>query len=230
MLLSMPDDARLEIKFSAYEFQLDTILKWINMHSAGFKVPYPNRAVNNVYFDTHDYASYVQNLSGESARIKLRYRWYGQSCEPDQGNLEVKCKRNYFGWKLHFPCPKLRIEKQNSWHVIKRNLVEQLSPEGRLWLNTYSTPILINRYLRRYFLSSDNKVRVTVDTQQAVWDQRFKSQPNYDRKANLTPNLVVEIKLDRKDRLLASHLIQSMPIRVSRHSKYMNGVQAISNM
>jgi hypothetical protein len=39
--------------------------------------------------------------------------------------------------------------------------------------------------------------------------------------------LVVEIKFDRGDHAFGSRVIEGIPIRVSRNSKYMIGVEAI---
>lgn len=229
-VLTPPEDVRLEIKFAAYDVHIYTILNWIALHSAAFRVPHPDRRINNVYFDTHGYAGYIQNLSGASSRVKVRYRWYGDSREPAPGGLEVKCKRNYLGWKRRFHTPHLQVNPEHDWRTIRSLLIGQLSAEGRTWLETYPVPVLINRYSRKYFVSGDDKVRVTIDSGQAVWDQRFKAMPNYRRRAALPATLVAEFKFDRKDRDLASELIQTMPIRVSRHSKYMNGVRAIAGV
>ena len=228
-MYKVPEDARLEIKFASYRVNLDKVLSWIALHPMAFHSPFPDRWVNNVYFETHSNAAYIQNLSGASSRVKVRYRWYGQSQEPAPGYLEIKCKRNFFGWKLRFQCPDMAADPQHDWREINRRLSDMLPHEGRLWLQIYPSPTIINRYLRRYFVSSDESIRVTVDTDQAVWDQRFKSMPNYDRQAHLPDTLVVEVKFAREQRELASNIIQTMPIRVSRHSKFMNGVRAVSS-
>jgi len=228
-MYKVPHDARLEIKFASYRVNLDRVLNWIRLHPLAFYSPHPDRWVNNVYFDTYNSAAYVQNLSGASSRVKVRYRWYGQVQEPGPGVLEVKCKRNYFGWKLRYRCPDLPAGSQDDdWRLVYRRLSEILPHEGRLWLQTYPAPTILNRYLRRYFVSGDEKVRITVDTDQAVWDQRYKTMPNYQRQSHLPDTLVVEVKFAREHRDLASDIIQTMPIRVSRHSKYMNGVRAVS--
>ena len=227
-MFDVPQDARLEIKFAAYRTHLDRVLNWIALHPLAFRSPYPDRWVNNVYYDTYNNAAYVQNLSGASSRVKLRYRWYGQSEEPASGVLEVKCKRNYFGWKLRFQCPDLLVGSEDDWREITWRLSETLPHEARLWLQTYPSPTIINRYLRRYFVSSSDDIRVTVDTHQRVWDQRYKPMPNYDRQSHLPDTLVVEVKFAREQRDLASDVIQTMPIRVSRHSKFMNGLRAVS--
>jgi hypothetical protein len=223
-----PEVARLEIKFVAYEDKENVLLRWLNLHPAGFTSPYPERWVNNVYFDTHNNTAYVENLSGASSRTKVRYRWYGKKQNPGAGTLEIKCKRNYFGWKLRYNIQNAPYEEAATWRKIRNLLSEQLSPEGKLWLHFNPFPVLINRYHRKYFLSSDKKIRITVDTKQEVWDQRFKPKPNYLNKTNLPKTLVVEVKFDRKDRELASQVLQGIPLRVSRHSKFMSGVKAIA--
>ena len=223
----VPEHARLEIKFSAYEVQLHTLLHWIRMHSAGFVVPFPDRWVNNIYFDMHNYRAYVENLSGTSSRTKVRYRWYGEKKGPDIGALEVKCRRNYFGWKHRYTVSKSPYKQGDTFKGIRRALYEQLPPDGKRQVDANPFPIIINRYHRKYFLSSNGKIRVTVDTNQGVWDQRFKPYPNFNHPSNLPQTLVVEIKFDRKDRQLGSDIIQNIPIRVSRHSKYMNAVRAV---
>ena len=79
-----------------------------------------------------------------------------------------------------------------------------------------------------YFSSSDDLIRATVDTRQTVWDQRYKRYPNLQRRANLPPTMVLEIKFLHTNLQLAMKTIQGVPIRVSRHSKYVAGVNAIA--
>ena len=228
MNLSIPPNARLEIKFVSYGYNFDTLLNWIHLHPSGFYSPFPDRQVNNVYFDGHNYTAYTENLSGASERTKVRYRWYGRSVEPTTGTLEIKHKRNYFGWKLLYRVKSPPYGPEMSWSSIRENIRNQISEQGRFWLDLNPFPILLNRYRRMYFVSWNGKIRVTIDNNQTVFDQRFKSKPNFLNKANLPDTLIVEIKFARKDREFASQAIQGLPIRVSRHSKYMTGVNAIS--
>ena len=229
MYHQVPELARYEIKFVAYEGNFHTLLHWLHMHPAGFISPYPDRRVNNIYFDTHNYLAFSDNLSGASSRTKVRYRWYGKSLGPDVGTLEIKQKRNYFGWKHRYEVLEKPYAHEANWLAIRRSLSEQLPYDGKIWLDANPVPVMINRYLRKYFVSSDQKVRATIDTQQAVWDQRFKPSPNFNHAANLARTIVIEFKFDRNDRDLASRLLQGVPLRVGRHSKYMNGVRAIQN-
>jgi len=224
---SVPDYARLEIKFSAYEVQVHTLLHWLSLHPACFFMPFPDRQVNNIYFDMRNYYAFTENLSGASSRTKVRYRWYGETIDPDIGALEIKCKRNYFGWKHRYPISKPPYKPGYSLKDVRQVLLEQLPPDGKKWLNTSPFSIIINRYCRKYFLSSDGKIRVTLDTKQKVWDQRFKPFPNFINQANFPPALVVEVKFDRNDRELASQIFECIPLRVIRHSKYINGLRAV---
>ena len=69
----------------------------------------------------------------------------------------------------------------------------------------------------------------TLDWNQVVWDQRFSPHPNFTRRANIPMSVVLEIKCARGDRELASQALQGLPTRVSRHSKYVMGVRAVSS-
>jgi hypothetical protein len=229
MSFQVPQSARVEIKFSAPELHRDNLLMWLRLHPAGFGSPFPPRWVNNLYFDTHDYGAFAENTSGASSRAKVRYRWYGDSRTPDAGTLEVKCKRNFFGWKLRFDVADAPYRPGIDARSLRRAVLEQLPASGREWLSANPFPVLLNRYRRRYFVSADARIRVTLDTDQAVWDQRYKSHPNLSIRTKLPPILVVEFKFDRRDRELASRYLTGMPIRVGRHSKYMSGTSAIAD-
>ena len=93
---------RHELKFILDGLKEDWIHQQIKMHPAGFVRAYPPRYINNIYFDTYDFKAYQENLSGASGRLKVRYRWYGEEPYPTSGTLEVKCKRNQFGWKENY--------------------------------------------------------------------------------------------------------------------------------
>jgi len=223
----VPKHARLEIKFVAYDIHRHRLLQWLMLNAAAFRVSYPERWVNNVYFDTYDYTAYNDNLLGAMSRSKVRYRWYGDSLAIAAGNLEIKCKRNTFGWKLRYNVETVPADPDADWTAIRLALREQLVPEGRVALDASPVPVLINRYCRRYFVSVDGKVQATVDTQQSVLDQRLQERPNLVRQANLPRTFVVEFKCDRGDRKLVSRVLRGIPLRVGRHSKYINGVRAI---
>jgi hypothetical protein len=225
---AVPDLLRYEVKYVARATELHRLLSWVRVADAGFTEPFPPRQVNNVYFDTFDHYAYAENLSGASARSKVRFRWYGEGDEPEKGTLEVKRRRSSVGWKLSYRVGAVPLIG-TPWLRFRRTLREQLPADARIWLDANPQQVLINRYRRRYFLSRDGRVRLTVDWNQRVYDERLCPTPNLTRPANLPDTLVVELKFDRADRKLANRYAQGIPIRLSRNSKYVIGVEAITH-
>ena len=89
-------------------------------------------------------------------------------------------------------------------------------------------PVLINRYNRKYFISRDRKVRVTVDTDLKIYGQSKKQSPNYTFKTNMPNFLVLEVKFAREYRDYVTHIFGDIPLRGSRFSKYVSGVLSIN--
>ena len=225
--MRVPETARQEIKFVANLRDYELIMHWIKLHGMGFSDAYPERIVNNVYFDTYELMAYDENLAGISQRTKVRYRWYGDSDMPDRGRLEIKRKRNQYGWKLNFDVAEPPCKEGDSLDSVKRSILAQTGPEASVWLQQFHFPVMINRYRREYFLSACGRIRITLDFDQEVWDQRYSPTPSHKRPANLPETFVFECKFDRYERELASRVLLGLPIRVSRHSKYMNAVSSI---
>ena len=222
----IPTDARHEIKFVADATRYHELENWIRMNQAGFVSPYPPRRVNNFYFDTPDLFTFAENLSGTSARAKVRLRWYGETLRPEASQLEVKRRRNQLGWKHNYPGPALDFAT-GSWRELRSCIRRDLSPKGRIWFDAHQQPVLMNRYYRQYFEAPEGKIRATLDYRQMVFDQRLRSRPNLKNRTNLPDTLVVEIKFHPSDFELGSRVISGIPIRVSRNSKYMIGVESI---
>ncbi len=220
----LPEDARFEVKFVAPATCLHALEHWVRMHAAGFRSAFPERRVNNVYFDTHDLLAYRQ--VGGLERSKPRLRWYGESACSDRSVLEVKHRHNQLGWKLRFEAGPIDLEHV-TWRELVRELRLRLPREGALWLELRPVPVLVNHYYRRYYVTPDERVRITIDHRQAVYEQRFRSRPNIRRRANLPDTAVVEVKFDRRDEKLGSRMLEGIPVRVSRNSKYAIGVRSM---
>ena len=227
MELNTTEDVRLEIKFVPYAYEVDRVVQWLRLHHAAFDKPFPDRHVHNVYFDSYDYDAYGENLSGISKRVKVRYRWYGEEPYPDVGVLEIKCKRNKYGWKHRFPVTGSPLQSGKRWRDIRKSITGVLSAMGRICLNTYPQPVILNQYDRQYFESRDESERVTIDTGMKVYDQRYKSVPNVTRRANMSDLMVIEFKAEPTAQDQVNRVVQTLPIRVNRHSKYTTGVEAI---
>lgn len=219
---------RHEVKFAAYATELASLRNWLLMHAAGFRTTYPPRRINNVYFDSWDYRAYAENLAGVSRRTKLRYRWYGEEEGPQPGVLEVKHRRNQLGWKQRFPVAMRVWTPGWAWDDVRLSLLEQTPPTAKLWLDRNPQTVFVNRYEREYFVSGDGRIRATIDTVQRVFDQRLRSLPNFRNVSITQDTLVLEFKFAPEDRALAAQVLAGVPVRLGRHSKYMNAVRSVA--
>ncbi len=217
-------DGRYEIKALTAEYELATLQHWLRVHPAGFQHLHVPRRVNNVYFDTFDLSACRDNIAGISIRTKVRLRWYGDLDHFERARLELKLKRNQIGWKDVFDVPIAVQVRGGRWREIRRRVRAELPPAIRQRFDLSPMPAIINSYQRSYHVSHDGKVRVTLDTDQRVWDQRFKPYPNLDHPAPLRPTLIVEFKFDPVDRPRAQQIMAGLPIRASKSSKYVAGV------
>ena len=121
------EQLRYEVKFVAHASERPTIFQWVRGHWAGFHRPYPDRRVNNVYFDSYELSAFHENLSGTSRRSKVRWRWYGEDATPDRGTLEVKRRRGGLGWKLSYRTDGVDLEHA-SWGEARRAIRRRRPP------------------------------------------------------------------------------------------------------
>jgi len=227
MNLAVPQDTRCELKGVIRETYYSNLLHWLRTHPEGFSEAYPRRIINSVYFDTYNLTAYEENLLGSSSRAKVRYRWYGNSRTPDAGKLEIKCKKNSFGWKQNYKIPSAPYHPGATWHTVTNLLLRYLSLEGRFWIYEFPWPVIIIRYHRDYFISKDGQIRVTIDSQQKGFDQRYRPYPNIDRPSNQPETMVMEIKCGKERKKTLSQMMDHIPVRLTRYSKYMIGMKSI---
>ena len=230
MNLTVPDKTRCELKFVANELEYHRFRHWLQLHPACFCQEHPERQVNNIYFDSLNHDSYSDNIYGSSSRIKVRYRWYGPSTQPIEGALEIKCKRNQFTWKLIYKLDQFPDGRDKEWKELRKEMIARLPDEARQWMDANQVTVLINRYKRKYFTSKNEQIRITLDADLSVYDQTRQPFPNYSLKTNTPKIFVLEVKFPRELRDEASTIIRDIPIRASRHSKYIAGFHSINGL
>ena len=87
-------------------------------------------------------------------------------------------------------------------------------------------PVLLNRYHRKYFLSKNKKFRITVDSHQKIAAPCCPiALKNLSINAFMT---IVELKYDCKWDPQASQIINGLSGRISKNSKYIDGVEFLS--
>jgi hypothetical protein len=219
---------RYERKFLIEDRTPEEVGLTVRFHPARFCPVYAPRFVNNVYFDSPGRRCLGESVDGISERVKYRVRWYGALFgRVGSPTLELKAKRGLMGAKQTYPLPGFLLER-----------AARLDPPARLAATAAEVPgevrerlgaldaVLLNRYRRSYFLSSDGEIRLTLDTELRYFNAR--SGRNSFLSACIDRGVtVVELKYgpdaDERARWAASRF----PFRMTKSSKYVRGVELL---
>lgn len=216
---------RFERKFTPADLDLETALARVRRHPALFREAYPARMINNLYFDSVDLRSYHEHVRGVGNRVKTRIRWYG----PLRGAivrpvLERKLKRGLVSGKAGYPLPPLTL----NGCLPRRELADALSapdlPEMLRWQVRGLVPVLANRYRRRYFVSANGHLRLTVDTDLEFFDARSAAGGLRPLPVSAPP-VILELKYTPAHAAEAADAASALPYRLTRCSKYVLGVE-----
>jgi hypothetical protein len=205
---------RFERKYRVENLSMPHIKQIIKSHPASFYKLYPNRTVNNIYFDTPNMVCLNDNLMGINVRKKYRTRWYGSDIRAIvDPKLEVKYKENELGGKTIFPLSSFELSN-----------IKGLQKEVNRWIPQQFSlqATLLNSYERSYWGTKDGKFRITIDS-----NLRFHSllhSPNFKQYLHRDPVVIVELKYDREDEKDLRRITRFLPFRLSKNSKYVNGI------
>jgi SPX domain protein involved in polyphosphate accumulation len=219
---------RYERKFVTGALDREQVEALIELHPAMFSEIFHARFVNNMYFDSLSMDNLRANLAGVRNRVKHRIRWYGDLLgEVENPKLEIKIKDGLMGRKITVPLPPFRLDEAFSLNGLIRSLREaDVADLHRLRL-TDLEPVLLNRYRRRYFQSIDGAYRITVDSELGYYG--IARQGNrFLEKTIEDPAIVVELKYDHDRDRGADWIANHFPFRLSRNSKYVQGVEQVN--
>ena len=215
---------RLERKFVIRRADFRQIEQMIRIGPGFFKEIYSRRTVNNLYFDDIFFAAYRDNIDGNSRRIKLRLRWYGAG-EPAKAKLEYKIKEGLAGNKIICAFPADLVQKTAESSRFSAGFVRNLPLPELLREDLQGLqPVLLNRYERKYYLSANQKVRLTLDEKLSF------GRPGPGASARLRPVsqlTVLELKYMPKDEHFACRITNAFPFRLGKISKYAVGIQSL---
>ena len=221
--ISAPVQGRYEIKLVCPSVWLPQVYMLVRLHPEGFRVTYPARWVNSVYFDSFDVEGVMDNLDGASERDKLRWRWYGADWLIERSHLELKRKRGMAGFKTLCSIDEPFDPRQATWTEALSFLRRHADDNFRVWLSQVSCATIITRYEREYYATPDGEIRLTLDTQLSTLDQRFSCRPNLKRLSPPPGTMLIELKADTSQAQRLSQVITALPFRPGRNSKYVNG-------
>lgn len=222
----MSPTLRYEQKMVFDALRLAEVRSWVFSHSWAYREAYPPRFVNNIYFDSYDWDMLLSHINGVAERSKVRYRWYGQTWTPGNGQIEIKVKQAQLGYKkqqsISLP---LSLQEEN-WRVILSALKENSMGEFSVLFDSLS-PVLINRYQREYYVSADGRVRITLDYGMEYFEQTHTLKPNTKYKQLARNNVVIEVKAEQIHHQSVADVIAEFPIYTEQHSKYLNGLESL---
>jgi len=206
---------RYERKYKVEGLNRAALEQMILVHPAAFEPAFPNRQINNIYWDTPNWDNAQDSLNGLSMRTKVRVRWYGATEDLiKKPVLEIKSRSNQLGGKILAPLPDC------TWQALPAMVETQLQ-QG--FPDQVHQPVLVNTYRRSYYRSMCGRFRLTVDGEMAYgaflpW--QF-ATPFEDT------GLVVEIKYEAQEDAAADEIAAHLALRMTKHSKYMRGISLV---
>lgn len=223
-----PNNYRYERKFIVSELTRYEIEALVKLHPAMFSEIYHPRFVNNLYFDSFSMKNYYSNVDGLLERVKVRIRWYGDLFGViERPVLEVKVKNGSLGRKESFPLTPFSVDEDLQLDTILGTFEKSDMPQVlKLDLNSLEFSLL-NRYRRKYFVSADRKYRITIDTEM-VYCHIQSANNTFLHKLTDLMNTVVELKYGPGEDQYAEQVTNHFPFRMTKNSKYVNGIDRLS--
>ncbi|MFT5168500.1 MAG: SPX domain protein involved in polyphosphate accumulation [Saprospiraceae bacterium] len=205
---------RYERKYRAENLSPEVVRQAVRLHPASFRKIFPDRQINNIYFDTANLVAYNENVDGIAERRKFRVRWYGKDiCTIQKPKLEIKIKNNMLGAKETYPAIDFSL------HDLKP-LAQSITEHSQLKLSFI--PTLINSYQRSYYGTANGDFRITIDSNLRYFSPL--SSRMFTRYNIYDDATVLELKYEEDKDELAEEILQHIPFRYSKSSKYVTGM------
>jgi len=221
---------RYERKFIISNTDEKKVEHYIKLHPKMFFEIYHERYVNNIYFDSHELQNYYDNINGVFDRIKARIRWYGNLFgEVKKPVIELKIKKGSLGRKFQRNLNPFTLSNQ-----ICRKEIADIFKKSNIPNVIYSKllslkPTLLNRYKRKYYLSSDKNYRITTDSAQEFYRIEY-GKNSFLNRIFINSDIIFELKYDKNYDNEASGITNHFLFRLTKNSKYINGIELINQI
>jgi len=205
---------RYERKYKIDDISLALLKQAILLHPASFTKIYPDRQINNIYFDTIGLHTFHQNVDGVAERKKYRVRWYNTEVgNIQQPQFEIKARYNQLGTKKIVP-----VSTFNLHHLTP--LIKTVNQHSQTFNEL--RPVLLNSYMRSYYGTRDGQYRITIDRNLRYFS--FLTGQKFYRHSVTDAGMVLEIKYDENLDDSTDRILQHIPFRQTKSSKYVTGV------
>ncbi len=221
-------DYRYERKFFITELSKYETEGIVKINPAAFTEIYYKRFVNNIYFDSFNYNNFRDNVEGATDRIKIRIRWYGGLFGYIKHPvLEIKIKKGLLGKKISVPIKPFDLTREINISEILNSIKDLKEIIGIDFESLI--PSLLNRYSRKYYQSFDKKFRITIDNKQSFYQINGKRNSFLDHHIDHN-SVILELKYNQDYDKEVNYITSEFPFRLTKSSKYVNGIQQISQM
>ena len=218
-------DLRYERKFKTKLNVLELELL-IKKNPYFFREIFYERTINNIYLDTLSKKFYLNNKLGIPKRKKIRIRWYGNIFGKIQKPiLEYKLKDGIVGNKWLFPLNDFNLTHHNLSQQLLLKIIDNTANIPTFVKEDFKNiyPSLINSYSRKYFLSLDEKFRITLDYSLLFLDI---NNLYFDKKLD---DNIMELKYSIDNEVIAKKISQTFPMCLNKSSKYVDGIDILKN-
>ena len=216
---------RYERKFVVRGEHYAELESMVKLHPALFSEIFHQRYINNIYLDDDSFKNYRDNIDGSADRVKVRIRWYGDLFGSiEKPVLEFKIKKALVGRKESYKLAGFSLDESFNAQTLKTVFQNSNLPDKILESLRGLNPVLLNCYRRKYFLSKDKHYRITIDNELGYY--QLKNNFNwFTNKMSDKDSTIIELKyaydLDTKANTISS----LFPFRMTKSSKYVNGVE-----
>lgn len=208
---------RYERKYVLSKLQLP--LFYNDLYGLNYSILYPQRTINNIYFDDSILSSLDDNIQGLSMRKKYRLRWYGKPLGLTEKNFEIKIKSEFLNSKKIIRLGEIDVFDFKNPVAIKNIILSIIKKESLLDYHklTYKEPTLHNNYDRNYFISKEKSIRITIDTNLNYYSFLTKNKTKESKViVEVKYNSNVDFKNDFKN------------LEFTKYSKYVKGIISTS--
>ena len=211
-----------DLQKDKFRYERKYIIKNVDLPSFIFEIQnncflevFKERKINNLYYDSINLNSILDNIDGLSNREKHRVRWYGDTFKSSLKQFEIKFKSEFLNSKKIINIGEFQIKNHNDFHqtyirlleILRKNHLPLFCEMNRKSLKLY------NSYKRKYFLSGDKKIRITIDKELKFYSPVTKNKFEEN-------NIIVEIKYDKDSKFIN----ELKNLRLNKYSKYVKGV------
>ena len=215
-----------DLRKSSYRYERKYLIRNVDLPSFLYEIynnhyieVYEERIINNLYFDDLDFNSLMDNIDGLSERKKYRLRWYGNTFENSKKQFEVKSKSEFLNTKKVFNLGEYAIKDltdfNRSFEKIKRHLL--LNDQNLFFLFQKKSLMNFNSYERKYFLSTDKNIRITIDKNLKFYSPTTKNVFKENK-------VIVEIKYEKG----YDFKNDINYLTLNKYSKYVKGIISTS--